>query len=91
MVNWSTLRRLAACQTPFFYKEMTQKQKDAIRILNDMKETFGKSYLTDEKYMTILKAIWDNNVKEVPIQPYPFVPQPLEPYYDFGKVTCKKD
>ena len=71
---------------------MTEKQKEAIKVLNKIKERWcdpstGCTYLSEEDYMTILEAIWDNSVKEIPVQPYPFVPQPLEPFYQDRWIT----
>ena len=57
---------------------MTDKQKEAIKILNKIKEKWcnpssGHTYLSEKEYMTILEAIWDNDVKDkIQIQPIPF-------------------
>lgn len=72
---------------------MTQKQKDAVKVLNKIKEQWwntmeGHSYLSEEDYMTILEAIVDNNETC-----YPYVPQnhqPLEPYYQKEWATNRK-
>lgn len=53
---------------------MTDKQKEAIKILNKIKEMSSSGViLSEEDYITILEAIWDNDVKEkIQIQPIPF-------------------
>lgn len=53
---------------------MTDKQKEAIKILNKIKEMSSAGVLlSEEDYITILEAIWDNNVKDkIQIQPIPF-------------------
>lgn len=74
---------------------MTQKQKDAIKVLNRIKEQWwntmeGHTNLSEEDYMTILEAIVDNNGIY-----YPYVPQNPQPFGPFYQkeftVTCKKD
>lgn len=78
------------------YKTMTQKQKDAITVLNKIKEQWwntmeGHTNLSEEDYMTILEAIIDNSVTYYPYIPQNPTPQPLEPYYKQWTTTCKKD
>ena len=74
---------------------MTQKQKDAIKVLNRIKEQWwntmeGHTNLSEEDYMTILEAIVDNNEIYYPYVPQN--PQPLGPFYQKEfTVTCKKD
>lgn len=61
---------------------MTDKQKEAIKILNRIRKTSSAGVLSEEEYMTILEAIWDNDVKDkVQIQPFPFVPSYQLPCY----------
>lgn len=52
---------------------MTDRQKEAIKILNRIREVSSPRALSEEDYMTILEAIWNNDVKDkIQIQPIPF-------------------
>lgn len=50
---------------------MTDRQKEAIEILNKIKDSMGES-LTEKEYIIILEAIWDSEMKPIQIQPIPF-------------------
>lgn len=58
---------------------MTQKQREAITILNKVKDCTGEQ-LTEEEYITLLEVIWDSEMKPIKIEPYPFVPSPYHTY-----------
>ena len=59
---------------------MTDRQKEAIKVLNKIKDSMGES-LTEKEYITILEAIWDSETKPIQIQSFPFVPDYLLPCY----------
>lgn len=65
---------------------MTDKQKEAIMLLNSIKATptvSGEAIMTDEQYFTLLEFIIEE--KQVTFMPQPTIPwtapQPLQPYY----------
>lgn len=61
---------------------MTDKQKEAIKILNRIKEMSSAGVLlSEEDYMTILEAIWESEMKPIQIQSFPFVPSYQLPCY----------
>lgn len=62
---------------------MTDKQREAVKILNKIKFIMGES-LTEEEYITILEAIWDSEMKPIQIQPFPFTSYPLPCYHPDG-------
>lgn len=64
---------------------MTQKQKDAIKIIAD---AIRSGNLSTEDATILLEAMMEGNTV---YYTYPTQPQPLEPYYDLGKVTCNTD
>ena len=84
---------------------MTDKQKEAIMLLNSIKATptvNGEAIMTDEQYFTLLDFIIEE--KQVTYIPQPTIPwtspQPLQPYYGGGtgdpnpltppyRVTCE--
>lgn len=59
---------------------MTDRQKEAIEVLNKIKDSMGES-LTEKEYITILEAIWDSEMKPIQIQSFPFVPAYQLPCY----------
>lgn len=82
---------------------MTDKQKEAIMLLNSIKATPSakdEAILTDEQYFMLLDfIIGEKQVTYVPQPTIPWtVPQPLQPYYGGGtgdpmqppyRVTCE--
>lgn len=77
---------------------MTDKQKEAILLLNSIK---AKSGMTDEEYFTLMDFIIEAKmeIQYVPQPTFPWTaPQPLQPYYGGGtgdplqppyRVTCE--
>lgn len=65
---------------------MTQKQKDAIKIIAN---AIHSDNLSIEDAIILLEAMMEGGM--VYYNTYPTQPQPLEPYYDCGKVTCNTD
>lgn len=53
---------------------MTDKQKEAIKVLNKISFPYADNVISEEEYMAILEAIWDSDdVKDkVQVQPIPF-------------------
>ena len=77
---------------------MTERQKEAVRILNRLKEPVVKmgdvireAAISEEEYFTLLEFVVESEPQMTYI-PYPqptITPQPLDPVYGkFGKVTC---
>jgi hypothetical protein len=69
---------------------MTQKQKDAVIVLDKIREQWwdaieGHTNLSEEDYITILEAIFSNNE----IYYYPYISHPLlsEPIYQKEYIT----
>ena len=73
---------------------MTDKQKDAIRILNRIKEPvvvlgdeMHPAAIDDEEYFTLLEFVLEQR-QEIQYVPQPTIPwttpQPLQPYYGTG-------
>ena len=66
---------------------MTDKQKEAIKILNKIRDMSSAGVLlSEEDYMVILEGIWDSEMKPVQIQPFPFVPSYQIPCYHLDGV-----
>lgn len=69
---------------------MTEKQKQAILILNRLHQQFRLSIFNDEDYFLLMDFIVGNE----PRITLPFTqtdPQPLDPVYGkFGPVTCNQ-
>jgi|GEM_PF-5838814 hypothetical protein len=67
---------------------MTDKQKQAIRILNNLNERCGDDVFNEEDYFLLMDFV----VNEPQLTYIPFTqtpPQPIDPIYGkFGEVTC---
>ena len=83
---------------------MTDKQKEAILLLNSIKAKpgmDGTAMMTDEEYFTLMDFIIEakTEIQYVPQPTFPWTaPQPLQPYYGGGtgdplqppyRVTCE--
>lgn len=82
---------------------MTEQQKEALEILNRIRNTPGvnaEAAMTDEQYFKLLDFIFKPEVQYVPQvipqvipAPYPVLPGTTQPYYGQRQweITCKID
>lgn len=70
---------------------MTEKQKQAIRILNNLNERCGDNVFNEEDYFILLEfVVGEPQLTYIPFTQTP--PQPIDPIYgNFGKVTCTQN
>lgn len=78
---------------------MTDKQKEAVRVLNRIKEQVITSsdikmldvVISDDEYFLLLEFILENKT-EIQYVPQPTIPwtEPVPPYYHYDwKITCE--
>lgn len=69
---------------------MTEKQKQAILFINELK--YDRKAITVEDYFLLMEFIVGNNESQITYIPFTQTdPQPLDPLYGkFGKVTCSQ-
>lgn len=67
---------------------MTEKQKQAIRILNNLNERCGDNVFNEEDYFILLEfVVGEPQLTYISFTQTP--PQPIDPI--FGKVTCTQN
>ena len=67
---------------------LTEKQKQAIRVLMDL---FVADHINEEKYFLLMEFIVGSAEPQISYIPFTIDPQPLDPVYGkFGEVTCNQ-